>query len=387
MDQDSLDVQDNGDFYRGKNMPHTWIALNAVKGLGPVRIHALLEKYGAAKEAFNHVEEALSRAEGAPVAIDKKALLQFADDQLRRAQALRVDIVTLEDKRYPAQLREIYAPPPVLYVKGDCSVFTQCAVAVVGTRRCTTYGKSVTTTLVKDLVAKNLVVVSGLALGIDTVAHRVCLENKGKTVAVLGCGIDNCYPKDNQELLDRIVDSGAALSEFALGTRPEHFNFPRRNRIISGCCAGVVVVEAPAKSGSLITANYALQQGREVFAVPGSIFSDNSTGPINLIKQGAVAVSGAADILENIQYIVNTALSGAKQPAGNRGSATKMQTDLLSLPERAIFNACTENPARIDELAQKTGKAVSELFDILLSLELKGLIRQVSGQQYVRYCN
>ena len=222
------------------------------------------------------------------MAIDKKALLQFADDQLRRAQALRVDIVTLEDKRYPAQLREIYAPPPVLYVKGDCSVFTQCAVAVVGTRRCTTYGKSVTTTLVKDLVAKNLVVVSGLALGIDTVAHRVCLENKGKTVAVLGCGIDNCYPKDNQRSCLTASLIRAPRCRSLLWVQGRNILIFLAETGISGCCAGVVVVEAPAKSGSLITANYALQQGREVFAVPGSIFSDNSTGPINLIKQGAV---------------------------------------------------------------------------------------------------
>ena len=364
-------------------MPHAWIALNAVKGLGPVKIQTLLTKYKTAQAAFDHVPEALVWL-GLDGNIDTKALVQFAQDQVQRALSLQVKILTLDDTDYPQQLKEIYAPPPVLYVKGDCSVFKQCAIAVVGTRRCTTYGKSVTTTLVKDLVAKHVVIVSGLAHGIDTVAHTVCLDAGGKTIAVLGSGIDTCYPKDNQVLLDRIVDSGAVISEFPLGAKPEQYNFPRRNRIIAGCCAGVVVVEAPAKSGSLITAHYALQQGREVFAVPGSIFSDGSAGPLYLIKQGATAVSGAGDILESIRYVSHSALSVPKLSPVNHAAARDLQAELLPMPEQKIYGVCTEVPLRIDELAQKSGKAVSELFDILLSLELKGLIRQVSGQQYIK---
>jgi len=365
-------------------MTLAWIALNAVKGLGPVKIQALLEKYKTAQAAFDHLPEAAVRLGCPPEGIDKKALALFAQKQVDTARDLGVKIVTLEDADYPPLLKEIDAPPPVLYVKGDCRVFNGSAMAVVGTRRCSAYGTRVATILVKELVGKSLVIVSGLALGVDTIAHKVCLDNRGKTVAVLGSGIDMCYPKENKALLERIAESGAVVSEFPLGTRPEHFNFPRRNRIISGCSAGVLVIEAPAKSGSLITANFALQQGREVFAVPGSIFSEGSAGPLHLIKQGAVAVSCVEDIIENIQYIANSALTASQSGQSNRVSAMKMQTDLLTMPERTIVGVCTDVPARIDELAQKTGKAVSELFDILLSLELKGLIRQVSGQQYVR---
>jgi DNA processing protein len=321
---------------------------------------------------------------GDGAAVDKAALKKFAEDQLKRAAALNVRVLTLEDPDYPMHLKEIYAPPPVLYVKGDCAVFTQNALAVVGTRRCTQYGKSVTVVLVKELVAKQIVIVSGLAHGIDTIAHQTCLDNKGQTVAVLGCGIDTCYPKDNQQLMQKIAASGAIVSEFPIGTMPENFNFPRRNRIISGCSAGVLVIEAPQKSGSLITANFALQQGREVFAVPGSIFSNGSEGPFNLIKDGAIPVRSVTDIVENIRCITPAALSVSKAAPAGRPAVMKMPAEVLTLSERTVLDACSQDPARIDELAQKAGKAVSEMFDFLLSLELKGFIRQVSGQQYIR---
>jgi DNA processing protein len=316
--------------------------------------------------------------------VSKATLKKYAEEQLERATALKIRVLTLEDSDYPMHLKEIDAPPPVLYVQGDCTVFSQNAIAVVGTRRCTQYGKSVTATIVKELVEKQLVIVSGLARGIDTIAHQTCLEAKGLTIAVLGCGIDTCYPKDNQQLFSKIVASGAVVSEFPLGTLPENYNFPRRNRIISGCSAGVLVVEAPQKSGSLITANFALQQGREVFAVPGSIFSDNSMGTFNLIKDGAIPVRSAEDIIENIRSISHPALTTSKKTPSGCATLMKMSVDLLSLPERTVLEVCTEVPARIDELAQKTGKTVSEMFDILLSLELKGFIHQVSGQQYTR---
>ena len=364
-------------------MPLAWIALNSVKGLGPVKINALLEKYGTAQSAFEQLPDTLPMMGAEGKAVNKSTIKKLAEEQLKRARELKVKVLTLADPDYPAHLKEIYAPPPVLFVKGHCEVFTKHAIAVVGTRRCTQYGKSAASMLVKELVKQQLVIVSGLAHGIDTIAHRTCLDNKGQTVAVLGCGIDRCYPNDNQQLLREIVSTGAVLSEFPLGTIPEPFNFPRRNRIISGCCAGVLVVEAPEKSGGLITANYALQQGREVFAVPGSIFSESSTGPFNLIKDGAVPVRTANDIIENIRGVTTAVLSKSKQ-AANGAILMKMPLDLLSSQERAVFDACSEVPARVDTLVEKTGKPISEMFDILLSLELKGLIRQVSGQQYIR---
>jgi DNA processing protein len=361
-------------------MPLAWLALNSVPGLGPVKIGALLEKFGSAETAFQQLPESLPAAGGEKNSIGKTTLLKHAEEQLKRAHELDIRILTLSDPDYPPHLREIYAPPPVLFVRGNCDVFKKHAIAVVGTRRCTQYGKSATISLVKELVDKQLVVVSGLALGIDTVAHRTCLDNKGETVAVLGCGIDTCYPRDNKTLMDSIAVSGAAVSEFPLGTLPETYNFPRRNRIISGLSAGVLVIEAPERSGSLITANYALQQGREVFAVPGSIFSASSIGTFNLIKDGAVPVRSAADIVDNIQIISHTGLMEKKLDA----SIMKMPLDLLNASERGLLDICSETPARIDMLAQKSGKSVSELFGILLSLELKGLIKQVSGQQYLR---
>ena len=365
-------------------MPLAWLALNSVTGLGPVKISVLLEKFGSAEAAFEQLPGAQPAGGRDGISIDKEALLKRAEEQLKRARDLNVRILTLSDPDYPMLLKEIYAPPPVLFVRGNCDVFQRHAIGVVGTRRNTQYGKSVTIALVKELVDKQLVVISGLALGIDTIAHRTCLENNGKTVAILGCGIDTCYPRENKALMEDIASTGAVVSEFPLGATPETYNFPRRNRIISGCSAGVLVIEAPERSGSLITANYALQQGREVFAVPGSIFSASSSGTFNLIKDGAIPVRSAADIVENIQIISHTGLVVKKHGRSEVPGVVKMPLDLLNVSERALFDICSETPARIDMLAQKSGKSVSELFAILLSLELKGLIKQVSGQQYVR---
>ncbi len=374
-------------------MPLAWIALNSVTGLGPVKINSLFSKFGSARAAFEQLPDELPAMKGEAKPINKEALLRYAEDQLKRARKLNARIVTLADADYPPQLKEIYAPPPLLFVLGSMDVFRQNAIAVVGTRRCTQYGKNATISLVKELVEKQLVIVSGLAHGIDTIAHRTCLENNGKTVAVLGCGIDVSYPRDNKELLERIASSGAVVSEFPLGASPETYNFPRRNRIISGCSAGVVVIEAPEKSGSLITANYALQQGREVFAVPGPIFSASSTGTFNLLKEGAIPVKSASDIIENIQVISHSVLSGRKHAPGAPGApgaiadpsgVVKMPLHLINQSERTVLEGCSDTPVRIDTLAQLSGKPVSELFDVLLSLELKGLIKQVSGQQYLR---
>ena len=364
--------------------PLAWIALNSVAGLGPVKISALFEKFGSAEAAFERLPGTLPAAQGGGDLISKATLLKNAECQLNRAQKLNVRVLTLADDDYPVHLKEIYAPPPVLFVLGRCDIFQKHAVAVVGTRRNTQYGKSATASLVRELVGKQLAIVSGLAHGIDTVAHQTCLDNNGKTAAVLGCGIDTCYPRDNRALMENIASTGAVVSEFPLGTGPETYNFPRRNRIISGLSAGVLVIEAPEKSGSLITANYALQQGRDVFAVPGSIFSMSSAGTFNLIKDGAIPVRSAGDIVDAIQCISHVQLAGKKQaPSGPLG-VLKMPLDLLNASERALLDICSETPARIDLLAQKTGKSVSELFDILLSLELKGFIKQVAGQQYLK---
>jgi DNA processing protein len=232
------------------------------------------------------------------------------------------------------------------------------------------------------LVEKRVVIVSGLAQGIDTVAHQTCLDACGVTVAVLGGGLDNIYPAANRELADQIVESGALVSEFALGAQPEAYHFPRRNRIISGLSAGVLVVEAPARSGSLITANYALQQGRDVFAVPGPIFSNTSEGTFNLLRSGAIPVRCGADITENMEHLSLPGFANVKDPAA--GAVQAMPLDLLTEEERQIVGILSSEPLRLDAIAEQVKRAVSQLFDVLLNLELKGVIRQVSGQQYVK---
>jgi DNA processing protein len=360
-----------------------WIALNAVNGLGPVRIKHLLEQYDTPEAVFKLPASELRRSGLVPEEcieeILGKSLFSYAEKEAEETGKNGIRILTLSDKEYPPYLREIFAPPPVLYVKGDMTVFSLHAVAVVGTRTPTLYGKNVTPALVKELLQHGLAIISGLASGVDVVAHRAAVENHGRTVAVLGSGIDHPYSNRNPSLNEKIMSTGAIVSEFPLGTSPAPFNFPRRNRIISGLAAGTLVIEGNEKSGALITANYALQQGRDVFAVPGPITSVQSRGTFNLIKQGAIPARSGHEIAATLSLIENP-------HCRSQGSTPTLPVllDLLSEPEREIFNRLSGTPKRIDELAGAVGKPVMELFAVLLDLELKGLVRQISGQQFVR---
>jgi DNA processing protein len=367
-------------------MPLSWIALNTVKGLGPVRIKRLIDAFGSAEEVFKRPAADLARRglipEACAVQLRDKALFDEAEAQLVWVEKERAAVLTLAMKEYPPYLREIFAPPPVLFVKGDRSVFSRHGLAVVGTRMPTAYGRTVTAAITAQLVERGLVIVSGLARGVDTVAHRTAIERGGRTVAVLGCGLDRIYPAENKELAETICGSGGAIvSEFPMGTPPEPFNFPRRNRIISGLSAGILLVEGGEKSGGLITAHYALQQGRDVFAVPGPITSPQSAGPFNLIKEGAIPARSGYEIADALSLIEN--------PLVRMADASTMPLlgaplSLLSEAERELYERLGGTPLRIDELADATGKTVMQLFDTLLNLELKGLTRQVSGQQFVR---
>jgi DNA processing protein len=359
-----------------------WLALNSVKGLGPVRVNELVKHYGSPLAIFEKNGHSILKQWAAfhssAADVEHPGILkEKAVQQLEKAKELGIVILTPSDERYPPLLREIDAPPPVLFVKGNLDCFGRHCVGVVGTRRPTPYGRNAAAAIVKQLVERGLVIVSGLAHGIDTVSHQTCLDNGGTTIAVLGCGLDRVYPADNRQLAADILVRGAVVSEFDLGTRPEPYNFPRRNRIISGLSAGVLVVEAPKKSGSLITANFALSQGREVFAVPGPIFSDLSDGTFNLLKSGAVPVKSGDDIIENIQTL-------KLSPAGTNAIRHTMPVELLSDAEKKLYECISAVPSRLDTLAEKSRTAVSGLFDTLLNLELKGLIRQVAGQQFVR---
>ena len=360
-----------------------WVALNSANGLGPVRIKKLLDHYGSPEEVLAIPARTLSEVAGIPHSVATRlhepGLREEADKQIAAARQLGARILCLADSEYPPLRKEIHAPPPVIFVRGNLDVFAARAVGVVGTRRATPYGQSATRAVVQPLAETGVAIVSGLAIGIDTLAHRTCLDAGGGTIAVLGCGIDRPHPKSNTKLARQVMERGALVSEFPLGTPPEPHNFPRRNRIISGLSAGVLVVEAGQRSGALITADYALQQGRDVFAVPGSIFSKKSVGTNNLIRHGAVPVSTAADITDNLQ-----STTPMLNRACDASSGSTLSLELLNEKERRILGGLSHTPRRIDQLVESLGTPFSELFDVLLNLELKGVIRQVSGQQYMK---
>ncbi|MCL2183539.1 MAG: DNA-processing protein DprA [Chitinispirillia bacterium] len=366
-------------------MREYWIALNNIDGLGPVRIRRLLECFGTPEQALSAPPPMLAEKKLIPASSVKhfqqaKRLIDEARAQIEACARSRIIVLIQSDADYPLYLKEIFAPPPVLYVKGDPAVLSAHALAVVGTRSPTSYGKDCTRALTAEL-CQRAAIVSGLAKGVDTVAHERCLELGGQTVAVLGCGIDNIYPKDNAALAERICESGALVSEFPPGTAPEPYNFPRRNRVISGMSCGVIVVEAGEKSGALITAGYALQQNRVVFAVPGPINSAMSAGTFRLIKDGAVPIRSAADVFEHISAVTFTpALFAPTQTIRSE----QPPAPALAANELAVWDALSDEPQRTDTIAETCGVEIPLLLGILLSLELKGFISQTGGQQFRR---
>jgi len=361
------------------------IALNSIDGLGPVRIRRLLECFGTPKDVFEAppsllLDRKLIPSSSAKAFHQAQKLLDDARAQIESCAESGISILILTDGDYPAYLKEIFAPPPVLYVKGCISVLRGHGLAIVGTRTPTSYGKECTRALTAEL-CPNAVIVSGLAKGIDTVAHERCLELGGKTVAVLGSGIGRIYPPENRRLAERICESGALVSEFPPGTVPEAYNFPRRNRVISGISCGVIVVEAGEKSGALITADYALQQNRTVFAVPGPINSPVSAGTFRLIKDGAVPVRSAADIFEHISAVTFAPMLSA--PPQKIRSEQPPRPELAA-HEVAVWDALSDEPQRVDTIAEACGVEIPRLLGVLLSLELKGFISQLGGQQFRR---
>ncbi|MDY7039958.1 MAG: DNA-processing protein DprA, partial [Chloroflexota bacterium] len=280
-------------------------------------------------------------------------------------------VLTWADANYPAALRSIYHPPPVLYVRGDLCPEDEWAVAVVGTRRATAYGKEAARVLAGDLARNGVTVISGLARGIDAWAHQAALEAGGRTIAVLGCGVDRVYPPEHRKLSEAIIAHGALVGEYALGTPPEGRNFPPRNRIISGLALGVVVIEAGAGSGALITADYAADQGREVFAVPGNIFNRSSEGCNALIRDGAHPVSNVNDVLE----VLN--LTMVSQHAEVRAVVPENET------EACLLSYVTAEPIHVDELGRRSGLPIAQVSSTLALMELKGMVRQVGGMNYV----
>ncbi len=287
-----------------------------------------------------------------------------------------IRLVTLVDPEYPSLLREIDDPPFALYVRGKLPLNTACTIGIVGTRRGTQYGKLVAARLASQLALKGIIVVSGLAAGIDAAAHQGALDVGGHTVAVLGCGLDVSYPKTNQPLFERIAVEGTAMSEYSLGTRPAKWTFPQRNRILSGLCRGVVVVQAPARSGSLITARLALEQGREVFAVPGNITTATSAGTNGLIRQGAKIVETIDDVLEEFPDL--------RSMADRAPTVEEAEEPSLGVRERRVYDLISLDPVHVDDIIARADLSPTEASHVLLLLQLEDLIAEVDGGRYVR---
>lgn len=352
-----------------------WVLLTMVKQIGPARFGRLLDRFGSAEAAWH-----ASLLDLAGVGLERRAVESLGklrasldpEAEWRRLEQQGVSVVILDDPTYPAALREIADPPPVLYARGELSPSDDWAIAVVGTRRASIYGRQVTERIVSDVARAGVTVVSGLAKGIDTVAHRAALTAGGRTIAVLGSGLDRVYPEENRQLADQIAASGAVLTEYPLGTPPDATNFPRRNRIVSGLARATLVVEADHKSGAMITATQAAEQGRDVFAVPGSIFSPLSAGPHQLIREGAKVVTDASDILEELH------LTAVVEERATREALPADPT------EAALLRLLSDEPTHVDDLTRGAQLASATVTATLTILELKGLARQLGPMQYVR---
>ncbi|KPL16646.1 MAG: DNA processing protein DprA [Anaerolineae bacterium SM23_84] len=352
-----------------------WVGFNIVPGIGPARLQKLLDHFGDAESAWHAAPLELARA-----GLDRKSLQNLLamrgkldlDAEMRRIEDAGAHVLTLQDENYPRLLRQIHLPPPVLYVRGSCLPEDEWAIAVVGTRRAKAYGREVTRYLAGGLARNGITVVSGMARGIDSQAHRTALEAGGRTIAVLGSGIDIIYPHENVDLAQDIVNRGALMTEYPLGTKPDRRNFPPRNRIISGLTLGTLVTQAGEGSGALITAYFALEQGREVFAVPGSLLDRGSSGTNRLIQQGeAKLVLNVEDILEELN------LTMVSQQAEVRAVVPENQTEAL------LLKHLSEEPVHVDELGRASGLPIAQVSGTLALMELKGLVRQMGAMNYV----
>jgi DNA processing protein len=369
-----------------------WLALALTPGLGPTKARRVIEFFGGVQALFR---ASLTELEAAGLrAVSAQSLgtgrsMELAQDELGKAAAAGAQIVSLDDPRYPAQLKQIYDPPLILYVRGNDAVISQPGIALVGTRHPTPYGSGMSERLACDLAARGLVIFSGMARGIDTAGHRGAIAAKGKTVAVWGTGVDEVYPKENKKLVEQILAlGGAVISEFPIGTFPAPQNFPIRNRIISGISLGVLVVEAAEYSGTRITARCALEQNREVFAVPGNVTNKGSWTPNTLIKQGAKLVATWEDVWEELPTDVRLTL----QPEGGHESQTEQTASLfgeteLSPHEKKIFALLKADEAtHIDEIVEQLEPHLSssEIFAALFELELAGKVKQLPGKNFVK---
>ena len=359
------------------------VALSLVPGVGPGRARALLAHFGSASAVLAASEGALRRVErvGRQTAASIRGFDGDAvvDEQFERAARVGAEAVPIWDERYPRLLRQIYDPPAVLWLRGHLRPDDGRAIAIVGTRRATDYGKRVAHHFAFELARRGFTIVSGLAYGIDAAAHRGALEAGGRTLAVLGSGVDRVYPAKHRGLAEEIAGGqGAVLSEFALGAAPDAQNFPRRNRIVSGCALGTLVAEARRTGGALITAWMALEQNREVWAAPAALFAPTGEGTNQLIRKGyATLVTTVDELLDEIRGQVEV-----EREEGSAAPAPEPPT--LNGPERKLYDALTAEPLGLDALCERAGLDASNALVYLLSLEFKGLVRQLAGKQFFR---
>ncbi len=353
-----------------------WLALTLTPGVGSITIKRLLDRFQTPEAVFHAPMKELLKIEGLgdKVAhqIQKGPLEKEVAKELALLKGAGGRVLTIKDEGYPIRLKDIYDPPAVLYMRGEWRGEDELAIAIVGSRKTSPYGRGVTERISQDLARHGVTVVSGMARGIDSVAHMGALQGGGRTVAVLGSGIDVIYPSENRSLYHQIIGQGAVLSEFPMGSPPEGGHFPKRNRIISGLSIGVVIVQASAGSGSLITAGYALEQGREVFAVPGNVGAEGSRGTNQLIKEGAKLVESTEDILEEIL------------PQWKREKETTQKTGMSLSPlpeeEEALYRLLGETPLHIDAIIRESQWDPGKVSSLLLNLELKGWISQWPGK-------
>jgi DNA processing protein len=355
------------------------IGLNLIYGIGTIRLNKLLGYFGTPENILSAPREKLSAVYGIGEVIAgqiKSIGEKDIDKEFELARKQGIKIITPDDPDYPQNLKNIYDPPIVLYIKGEIKTEDVSSIAIVGSRRASYYGLSSAEKFARDLSAKGLTIVSGMARGIDTYAHKGAIKQGGRTIAVMGSGFNHIYPKENKKLAEEISGSGAVISEFSMNAEPLKQNFPRRNRVISGVSLGTLVIEAARNSGALITADFALEQGREVFALPGEVDSGTSFGPNELIKQGAKLVSCVEDILEEFDSV------------GQKHAEAKITIDKAAVElaerEEILYRAITLEPVALDEIIEKTRLDIPAISSMLLALEMKKLIRQLPGKQFIR---
>lgn len=354
-----------------------YLLFNRVNGLGPRRLSRMLEYFGTPEKVWYADREQLSKVPEIPVGIVDEILTKRKqlnpELELQRLKDLGIGVLFSDEPDYPPLLKEIFDPPRVLYFRGSPAVFFKRTFGIVGARKATHYGLSVSEVIAGDLAAAGLCIVSGMARGIDSSAHKGALGVSGSTAAVLGCGVDIVYPRENKKLMDEIIKTGIIVSEFPPGTPPTPGNFPQRNRIISGISEGIMIVEAAEKSGSLITADFALEQGRDVFAVPGQVTNSLNRGAHRLIKQGARLVENAGDVLEELG--MDSSMFDQKPKTSING---------LTSVDKKIYNIVSDVPVSSEFIIETSGISSSEVLSTLLCLELQGLVRQLPGHLYVR---